>query len=173
MTNIDEVIRYSEWLKSLARSWIDLPGSFNSLVTHLDARIFVAGVERDENRITDAIFFRDEYYEGASSDLVEKPISVLEVLMALASRCCDNIIGEPDEFNYGKIFTDMLINLGLLRFDDGSYSNEEVDVIIDNFLNRNFGKHGEGSIVYLQEPRHNPKKVDLWYLMMWYITENY
>ena len=102
-----------------------------------------------------------------------KECSVLEMMIALSLRCEEQIIDDPDVGDRTrKLFWSMINNLGLNRMDDESYDSFEVEDRLDIFMNREYKPDGTGGLFKLRKTRHDLRNVEIWYQMMWYLSEN-
>ena len=75
-------------------------------------------------------------------------------------------------FQTRKLFWSMINNLGLNRMDDESYDSFEVEDRLDIFMNREYKPDGTGGLFKLRKTRHDLRNVEIWYQMMWYLSEN-
>ena len=176
-------------LKSLYFDWLcDLISdgspkrSYHHLLVFLDNTEFVWTPQqpRDENRYQDGVDLRyrfgyergisyREIQDGLSDDM---PCSVLEMLAALALRCEEDLMSNEFYGNRtGYWFWTMIDNLGLTSQDDDHFDILYVELVIDRFLTRSYRRNGEGGIVVLEHPPRDLRDVELWYQMMWYLSE--
>ena len=155
--------------------------AYSLLLEHLHARPFVAVLPRDEHRIFDGEALRNRFCEerGYSADAVQyvtagRPCSIFELMLALAIRCEDSIMTDDSFGNRtGQWFWTMLVNLGLGHMSNSDYDEASVDYILERFVNREYGPHGEGGLFTVKEPRQDMRGVEIWYQMCWYLTENF
>ena len=170
---------YFEWMCSLvchARQRT----KYGKLLKFLFEREFTYILPLDENRALDGIELRYRYGREAdiSRSRVElvldvRPCTVLEMLVALAKRIEETIMDDPEEGNRtSDWFWMMLHNLELDKLSDELYSEEEAEFIVNRFLERLYDMDGRGGLVY-KNPRSNLRYVEIWYQLMWYITDNY
>lgn len=127
----------------------------------------------DENRAMDGIRLRylfDKNY--ASSHKSEA--NILEVLIALAKRCEEDIMQDPDKGDRSSLwFWTMFINLGLDEYPDHKFEITAVMNILERFLNREYTREGYGSIFYTTREDRDFRDADLWYQMAWYLDEHF
>lgn len=136
-------------------------------------------VQYDDDRAKDGKNLRKTYlelmetYDETGLDY----ISVLEVLIALAISCEDNIMSSKE---YGdrtsEWFWMMLNNLGLLKYSDAEWtvkSENEIANIVDIWLSRCYKFDGKGGAFPLKKCHTDQKKVDLWSQLHAYLQENY
>lgn len=163
--------------------------SYRSLCLYLDrAWPFYWNVPNDDNREGDAIrerqIFRDEVMPNAWSvkemdEFMESPVSVFEVLVAIALRM-DFQIDDPESLpQVGRWFEELLFNLGIRWAVDEEFeyrlgSESEVDDAVRTMLDRSYDYNGNGSLFpMIERPHVHMAAVEIWYQMMWYIMERY
>lgn len=146
-------------------------------------------IEMDENRAMDGLYLRNRYEHEGGTDGYNGPCTVLEVLIALADRI-DMVLDEVDgEFRVPIYFWEMLDNLGLTKYTDGSiigtesgygYSLEkddlerdDIDYILERWMNRKYDSDGYGGLFPLRNPKEDQRDVELWYQASAYIIERY
>lgn len=121
----------------------------------------------DRHRAEDGLNLRGEFLENSfyrGDIFMEKPCSVLEMMVALSVRIEENVIGDPDLC----IFWRMLNNLGLLNEGLNGF---EVDILVENWLERRFDRHGNGSICPIRSGKTDQRRNDIWGQMMWFLDE--
>lgn len=152
---------------------------YNRLLRHLSNREFVYILGRDANRTEDGIdlryrFGRERHYpEPMIADyLDDKPCSVLEMMVALAIRCEDQIMEDPDIGNRtAKWFWNMIFNLGLGDMTDGGFNPRLADKVLERFLNREYDPDGKGGLFTVRNYQVDMRSVEIWYQMCWYLDE--
>lgn len=162
------------------------PIHYQKLLMHLYSIDFTYSIEKDANRASDGINlrYRFGYDNDISDEVIEdtldtKPCSVLEMMVALALRCEEHIMSDPDYGDRtGLWFWTMIDSLGLSRITDRIYTkNSKTKDFVDNriydFLNREYAPNGEGGLFTLQNPENDLRDVEIWYQMTWYLTENF
>lgn len=179
MTDENMRRKYFEWLCSFVKPFV-LNHSYRFLMLHLFRTDFYAVIPMDENRASDGIELRYRFgrekrirMSDIANILDVKDCSVLEMMIALSLRCEEQIVDEPDVGDRTrKLFWSMINNLGLNRMDDESYDSFEVEDRLDIFLNREYKPDGTGGLFKLRRTRHDLRNVEIWYQMMWYLSEN-
>lgn len=148
---------------------IDLPEhrNFNRLLNQLYSTEFYFVHPLDENRLLDGMELRDLYLRGRSLPM---PPCVLEVLAAFSKRIEENILGEPGNDRYERMFWVMLNNLGLLYFEDFKYDEEKVSMILQNWMSR---KSKKSALFPLKKTTRDESELDFWWQMQLYVDENY
>lgn len=175
MTRPDPNMSYFDWLKSQVEYFTDR-GTHEFLFRRLHDREFYAVLENDNNRISDAMRLRDEYFgrEEPMEVFIDGPCSMLEFLVALARRM-SFIYSLPDEDRTADCFWTMINNLFGIDLPDKCWlaSRDEYlfDKNIDVFLQRQYYNNGFGGLFPLDNPRGNQRNVEIWYQMNQYLNE--
>jgi hypothetical protein len=147
---------------------------YYELMNQLYHTEFIWSVLNDDNRSSDGLKLREKY--GFVQEDV--PCSLLEMLMALAIRCEDEILYSPTYGNRSKDwFWMMMTNLGLNKMRDLSFNkawnNDDVTGICDVFMDREYGYSGHGGGLFpLKHPHKNQTEVEIWYQLSTYLLEN-
>lgn len=118
-------------------------------------------------------FAQDRKYEAEFiKQCINGPCSVLEMMIALAVRCEEDLMDDPD---YGdrtaQWFWDMIVSLGLGSMVDTNFDVECVDNTIQKFLNREYDRDGKGGLFTLKHAPFDARKVDIWYQLCWHLDE--
>lgn len=153
--------------------------SYRKLLTHLHDIEFTYIIGMDGNRAEDGIDLRYRFgYERQYSRsmiatyLDDRPCSVLEMLTALAIRCEEHIMDDPDIGNRtGQWFWNMISNLGLSSLNDTRFDSEYLNRVITRFLNREYKRNGEGGLFTVKNCKHDLRTVEIWYQMCWYLDD--
>lgn len=145
------------------------PDGYRDLCEKLDEIPFRSDIQDDENRIDDAIYFREEILE----EYVNEPPSVLLVLVALLDRMrlmLDN------EYSVKDLLEECISNA-----DFGWYSDEHTEKLptwsnrvenaVERVLNREIGENGENGWFPTQKYFGNQKKMSLWKQMNNYVMD--
>ena len=148
---------------------------YMQLMDQLHNTPFIYILERDQNRADDGIVLREEFYREKDIDIGvydhRDDCSVLEMLVALAIRITDEYIGDPAEIHPEQIFWEMIGNLGLNWYRDKRYNDDDVEFILDDWLNRCFEPDGRGSIFPLKHPHQDQRRIEIWSQMNAYLSE--
>lgn len=172
---------YFEWMYRLVfkesrqwrRSWYKLLGLLHSTE-------FIFTIDLDTNRAHDGVDLRRrfEYEEGLpvyqiGSDLYpEPPCSVLEMMIALAIRVEESLMGDDD---YGdrtsKWFWKMLKSLGLADQYDSAFNEYRASSIIFRFLRREYQPDGQGGLYTIPNCKYDLRTIEIWYQAMWYLDD--
>lgn len=173
--------RYFNWMYRLVCNDEYSKGlSYRKLLHHLHKTEFFYSIPMDGNRAEDGMDLRYRFgyehsYEGPmiASYLDRLPCSVLEMMVALSIRC-EEMMDDP-EFGdrTGQWFWNMIVSLGLGSMDDQRFNPAYVDDILNRFMNREYGPHGEGGLFTIRHPRQDLRSAEIWYQMNWYLDENF
>lgn len=156
--------------------------SYSRLLEHLHSREFIATIVYDENRISDGENLRGQFCDekGYSRTTIGiiltdgRPCSILEMMVALALRCENTIMDDDAVGNrIGQWFWTMVVNLGLGPMTNDHYDQQQVDYILERFINREYSPYGEGGLFILKNPRRDMREVEIWYQLCWFLSENY
>lgn len=96
--------------------------------------------------------------------------NVLEMMVGLAWGCDHNIMYNPDYGDRIDVWFRAMINsLGL---DDAPI--EQVDDILERWLNKEYERNGDGGLFKLEHPRRRDlRNYPIWTQMNWWLVENY
>ncbi len=131
-------------------------------------------IPNDDNRIEDGLYLREDFYrENPYCDEIDRPCSVLEMMIALANRI-EEQFGYEDSIFW---FWEMMRNLDLERFDDTLYyssdGRDRVDNILSDFLDRKYSKDGFGGLFPIYNSPNDQRKVEIWTQMNNYLVNQY
>lgn len=157
---------------------------YGKLMDHLHRTIFTWTIERDENRAEDGMKYRTEFWsslggnapENLKNSLLNKPCSVLEMLIGLAIRVENEYIGDPENPHPEVFFWEMCCNLGLDEFKNKGFSAKKCgncDKKLLTWLKRNHNSDGFGSIFPIKNTERDLKNVEIWSQCMEYLSKNY
>jgi len=171
---------YFEWMYQLVcKDGYSKRLSYRKLLTHLHDIEFTYIIEMDSNRAEDGIDLRYRFgyeYKYERSMIAEyldnRPCSVLEMLTALAIRCEEHIMDDPDVGNRtGQWFWNMISNLGLDFMSDTKFDKRYLNKVISKFLNREYKRNGEGGLFTVKNCKYDLRTVEIWYQMCWYLDD--
>lgn len=167
---------YFDWLVSLVgmeRHSIRI--SYIKLLARLHDTKFKYTIPKDRNRADDGIDLRYRFADDYTDDpnvvrYLMGPCSVLEMMVALAVRCEENIM---DDANVGdrtcQWFWGMISNLGLGSMSDDRFDRQYVDDTIARFLNREYDPDGAGGLFRVRNCDCDLRTVEIWYQLCWYL----
>ena len=165
---------YFEWMCKLVSGIDEECVSYKKLFKRLHEIEFVYSIPKDENRAEDGKDLRRRFGFAVQLVGVERvlrgPCSVLEMMVALAVRCEETIMDDPNFGNRtGQWFWGMIVSLGLGAMDDPRYNENRVDEIVDRFLNRDYQPNGKGGLFTIKNCEHDMRDVEIWIQMLWYL----
>lgn len=154
---------------------------YSELLHTLFEREFTYIIFNDDNRANDGLNIRNHYAwandisVGFWEGILPNNCTMLEMMLALARRWNDEFLWDPD---YGdrtsQWFWEMIKNLGLDFYDNYNFDRDEVNRIIDVFLDREYDSNGEhGGMFPVREHGEDMRETELWYQMNYYLEENY
>lgn len=131
---------------------------------------------RDRNRAEDGVSLRYRfaaYYnidEMDAMNALDEPCSILEMMIALAIRCEENIMDDPHVGNRtSQWFWGMIVSLGLGSMTDIRFDRSAVDIIIGRFLEREYEPNGKGGLFTIRHCERDLRDVEIWYQLCWYL----
>lgn len=153
--------------------------SYRKLLRFLHSCDFSYTLPMDGNRADDGVDLRYRFgslngYSEAeiAAELDCRPCSVLEMMTALAVRCEEHIMSDPDIGDRtGKWFWAMVSNLGLIEMDDEHFDEAYCGCVIDRFLNRRYKPNGEGGLFRVKNGK-DMRGIEIWYQMCWYLKKS-
>lgn len=173
---------YDNWIVSLATDWCSNFGKYGRLMEFLHSVPFYSTIQvpLDRNRGADGKDLRlrfvdstTEYnYNHAYLYLMDYEPTMLEVMVALAIRCEENIMRDNDvgdrsyEWFYG-----MLCSSGLDACYDSVFNEDVALEIVNRILERKYSRNGKGGLFTLSNPPKDLRKVEIWYQLLWYLDE--
>lgn len=168
---------YFDWMYGLVCG--KRRASYRKLLSYLYDREFVYSIELDGNRAEDGIDLRYRFaYEHGYDEswiinhLDNGPCSVLEMMIALAIRCEEHIMDDPDIGDRTvQWFWKMIDNLGLKNMSDSNFNERRISLSIDRFLNREYKEDGKGGLFTVKHCTRDLRTVEIWYQMCWYLDE--
>lgn len=171
---------YFEWMYNLVCDSSRRP-FFRDLLSYLYDREFTYILPMDGNRAEDGINLRYRFADECRFDdrmvasyLDDRDCSILEMLIALAIRCEEHIMENPDIGNRtAQWFWTMIESLGLEYMSDYHFDEEAADMIIDRFLNREYERDGSGGLFTIEDCPCDLRSVDIWYQMNRYLNTIY
>ena len=152
--------------------------SYRKLLRHLHCLAFQYIIPFDQNRAEDGIGLRYRYalfngYEDSPEvvlNVLDGPCTVLEMLIALAIRCEEDIMDDP---RFGdrssQWFWGMIRNLGLGSMKDNNFDEQLVNDVITRFLNREYEPDGRGGLFTIKGCDCDLRDVEIWRQVCWYI----
>lgn len=151
--------------------------SHRKLLSYLHQIDFQYSHPMDGNRAEDGTDLRYRFgyemkYEGPmiASYLDNRPCSVLEMMIALALRCEEHIMQDPDIGDRtGQWFWTMIESLGLGTMRDARFDADHVNDVIFRFMDRKYKRNGEGGLFTIDDCKSDMRSAEIWYQMNWYL----
>lgn len=177
MTSKDAVNnKYFDWMYDIVCGSRFARGiSYRKLLMRLHSIDFVYSIPKDANRAEEGMDLRYRFaYEHLNIKDAERqitgPCSVLEMMIALALRCEETIMDDPELGDRtGQWFWGMITNLGLGGMEDSRYDREYVDSVVERFLNREYESNGKGGLFTVRDHKMDMRDVEIWWQMCWFL----
>lgn len=176
MTQNELNIEYLNWMYQLVS---DNPfgKSYYKLFYLLHDTPFIYLINMDINRHDDGIDLRYRFgtqmrYSDAfiAKRLDIHPCSVLEMMIALATRLEEHIMDDPEIGDRtSRWFWEMIANLGLGDMYDENFNRDYADGIIQRFLYREYERNGNGGLFTVENCGEDLRDVEIWYQACWYL----
>ena len=149
--------------------------TYRKLFAFLHDTEFTYFIPHDENRAADGIALRYRYcLLNDCEDLrhyLDGPCSILEMMVALAIRCEERIMCDPEKGDRtAQWFWEMITSLGLSGMTDYNFNENVVTDIIANFLNREYDSNGKGSLFTIKGWNRDARKAEIWHQLMAYLN---
>ena len=175
MTRDDVINEYFDWMYDLVCGCKRV--SFRKLLSYLNDVDFIYIIPMDGNRAEDGINLRYRFGQECEYDdfiiaayLDDKPCSVLEMMIALAIRLEEQFMYDPEIGDRtSQWFWEMIENLGLYEMNDSRFDLDTVERIVDIFLNREYGRNGEGGLFKIEHSANDLRNVEIWYQLCEYL----
>lgn len=167
---------YFEWIYELVCNGRFAKSiTYRQLLTFLHDTEFIYFVPYDENRAAEGIALRYRYCLLHDCEDMEcyltGPCSVLEMMVALAIRCEENIMDDPAKGDRtSQWFWSMITNLGLGSMSDNNFNEWLVNDIITRFLERDYEPDGRGGLFTVKNWNRDMRTAEIWHQLMAYIN---
>lgn len=178
MNESDVKMKYFEWLYNMVcRDRYSENVSYHELLWKLHHIPFEYTIKKDKNRAMDGLDLRYRFANESDTgsvnsiiDCFDFPCSVLEMMVALAVRCEETIMDNPQFGDRtSQWFWNMINNLRLGHMSDGRYDEDSVDNIIFRFLRREYEPNGRGGLFMIKDCEYDLRRVEIWTIMLWYL----
>lgn len=129
----------------------------------------------DQNRAEDGVALRYrfacEYPDPSDVErYLDGPCSVLEMMVALAVRCEENIMDDPNIGNRTRQwFWGMIVSLGLGSMTDDRYDEFYIYETLERFLDREYEPDGHGGLFTIRRCTEDLRDVEIWHQLCWYL----
>ena len=175
---IDDQIKneYFEWMyDTVCGDRFSKNISYRKLLMHLHDIEFTYIIQRDRNRAEDGIDLRHRFASDHPDiydpeRYLDGPCSVLEMMVALAIRCEESIMDNPNLGDRtGQWFWGMITNLGLGDMVDKRFNRVYVDMVISRLLKREYEPNGKGGLFTIRNCKRDLRHVEIWYQLQWFL----
>lgn len=132
----------------------------------------------DANRAEDGLYLRSmyedtvDYFDQYFGD-VPPYATLLEVMVALAIRCENEIMYDPDEGDRTSMWFWIMIKNAGLDMTDESFNDIRATRIVNKIMKNAYGDHGEGGLFLCHFCNEKVSKMDIWQQMNVYLNENF
>ena len=175
---IKERIKYDyfEWMYGLVSGDRFARGlEYRKLLTFLHDVEFTYFVPYDENRAAEGIALRYRYCLQHDCPHLEcyltGPCSVLEMMIALAIRCEENLMVDPELGDRtAQWFWEMISNMGLGAMNDTNFNEWLVNDVVTRFLDREYEPDGRGGLFRVRGWNRDMRTAEIWHQLMAYIN---
>ena len=166
---------YYKWLRSIVDKHIrDI--SYGYLLDALYHREYDPALPMDSNRAGDGLGLRYRFsdlkryrYEDVEAALPET-CSMLEMMIALALRCEETIMDNPQKGNRTKQwFWQMVASLGLSSMTDDNYDRRYVRLVLNQFMRNDYEPDGHGGLFTIYGSKDDLRNVEIWVQLLWYL----
>lgn len=167
---------YFDWMCRLI--WDIRRPHYRKLLHYLDGVIFQYTIPMDGNRAADGVDLRYRFgYENGHSNamiaslLDTEPCSMLEMLVALAFRCEEHIMSDPDIGDRTNVwFWEMIDSLGLAGMTDDRFDINYSDEVVSRFFDHAYARDGKGGLFTIPNSAKDMRTAELWSQMNWYLN---
>lgn len=178
-------VDYNDWLIDMTCTWCREwgRGNYFDLMQSLSEKEFKSTIYNDRNRAMDGLELRMQFVtdcpeKGYSHNdaflYLTNPCSMLEMMAALAIRCEDHIMWDPEAGDRtGLWFYTMINNMGLAGMVDGAFDELTVEEAVDRVVNHTYAPNGEGGLFQVENPDLDMRYIEIWYQLNRYLNQVY
>lgn len=166
---------YFEWLCSKIDT--ERIGLYGKLLRFLFTEPFFSIIPMDENRAADGEYLRYIFAEEKGYPQAEvayyidnRSCSILEMMVALSDKI-EGIMFEIDSDRTYLWFWDMVRSLGLIPYTNDYFDKDEVEYIIDRFINRRYKPNGYGGLFTVPDYDGDLRSLEIWDQMQLYLRD--
>ena len=167
------VNRYYIWLINM----IDFENGHENcskLLQYLHSKEYIWKEWLDENRAEDGLALRARFEKDTDYldySPLEKPCSVLEMMVAFAERIDRDVM--DSEYGTPYWFWIMIENLGLKDCTDDVFDAKKVNLVLDSWLNGLTKNNLKSGIFTIKSGKKPDSSEDEWFRMQRWISERY
>lgn len=137
---------------------------------------FESIVDYDVNRISDGLKLREIFFKETNEpiDLQSDTCTILEMLVGLSERMASIVPEITRDVWFWKIIKNWIFFYETLQ-DDYYYENDGntlVDRCVMTLNHRRYSSTGQGGLFPLKKAKEDQRRVEIWYQMQNYISEN-
>ena len=175
MKRDDVINEYFNWLYEIVcEGRFPATVSYRKLLMYLHSTEFTYSILKDKNRAADGVDLRYRFELACdrihASRYLKGPCSVLEMMVALAIRCEETIMDDPQFGNRtSQWFWSMIVSLGLGNMIDSRFDKNKFDEVIDRFLKREYDADGSGGLFTVKNSFQDLRDVEIWTQMCLYL----
>ena len=176
MSRLEIEEMYFEWLYNIVDSGrFSSEYSYRKLLKYLHSIEFICRMRNDGDRANDGVRLRHRFASTNDDctyiiESVNRPCSVLEMMISLSVRCEESIMSDPEYGDRtGQWFWRMIVNLGLGSMSDKLFDEPYVKKVIVDFLKRDYEPDGRGGLFTVKNKHVDLRSIDIWTQMMWYL----
>lgn len=171
---------YFDWLCNIVcKNRFHKANSYRKLLQRLHETDFIYYIRNDENRACDGIGMRYRFAvenyrhdKNEIEDILAGPCSVLEMMIALAVRCEENLTDNPDIGDRtGQWFWVMIASLGLNGMTDEHFDIDYVDEVMVRLLERKYEPDGKGGLFTVRNCDEDMRKIEIWAQLLRYLDK--
>lgn len=147
--------------------------TYIQLLDLLNSKEFVWLIPNDDNRVLDGmdirhLFYNVHHFGNPKKRFIDKPVSVLEVIIGLSNRLGFLDGGGPPDWAWR-----LIENLDLHKMWDplSTRKREIIDDRLDVLIWRRYEPDGAGGFFPLAFPDRNQLKEEIWHQMNSYLAE--
>lgn len=171
---------YFEWLSEICTPNFYDRGRHRNLLSYLFSVDFIVRNPEDQNRYDDGLSLRYRYSVEEEVDISSiryefrnKNCSVLEMLVALAIRCEEDIMADEDYgdrtgYWFWSWINNLEIDLTNDEFDEGLCDRKLADWLLGYYE-----RDGYGSIFYIPDCEYDLRDLDIWLQLNYWCEYNY
>ena len=168
---------YYNWLIDKVAVTPALKQNYSKLLRALWDIDFTYTIPRDENREMDGlrmrITFENKTFIKLDLEDIDKRCSVLEMMVALACRCDDQLMWDD---TIGSRASDwffiMIDSMGLIGMKNSCFDYGYTIGIVNAMLLRYYKPDGRGGLFITNDPTYNMPDKEIWFQMSKFLTEN-
>ena len=166
---------YFEWLVGIACADNKVV-SYRKLLAYLHETEFVYSMPMDSNRAADGKDLRYRFAHRCLGDdsaeyYITGPCSILEMMLALAIRCEENIMADPTMGDRtAQWFWGMINSLGLGGMYDSNFDIYKVEDVVNRFLDRDYDPDGRGGLFTIRNFEYDMRTIEIWHQLCEYLN---